>query len=265
VNKKEEQAFSLLSCIGGDILRKLWRMPGGLASVICLDMLKQAHLLIAGTTGSGKSVLINSLIYTALYKSPNRCQFILIDPKRVELIDYKPLPHTISYSSELPNILDALQYSVELMEKRYKQMQRQRIKKSNAANIYIIIDEYADLVIQAKKQVERCVIRLSQLGRAANIHLILATQRPTRDIVTGAIKVNLDSRVALHCSTAQDSRNILDIKGAETLPRYGYGYYRTPEGLKLICIPMTNPKELAARVKWWTDQKGIFSFLHRPG
>ena len=244
-------------------MRKLWRTPGGLASTVCLDMLKQPHLLIAGTTGSGKSVLINSLIYTALYKSPNRCRFVLIDPKRVELVDYKSLPHTISYSSEIPDILKALQYSIELMEKRYKKMQRQRIKKSNAANIYIIIDEYADLIIQAKKEIERYIIRLSQLGRAANIHLILATQRPTRDVVTGAIKVNLDSRVALRCSTAQDSRNILDAKGAETLPRYGYGYYKTPEELKLISIPMTNPKELAERVKWWTDQKSIFSC--RPG
>ena len=251
--------------MGGDILRKLWRTPGGFASTVCLNMLEQPHLLIAGSTGSGKSVLINSLMYTALYKSPNQCKFILIDPKRVELIDYKLLPHTISYSSEMPDILDALQYSVDLMEKRYKQMQRQRIKKSTAADIYIIIDEYADLVIQAKKQVERYIIRLSQLGRAANIHLILATQRPTRDIVTGAIKVNLDSRVALRCSTAQDSRNILDVKGAEMLPRYGYGYYKTPEGLKLIAIPMIDPRELAARVKWWTDQKGIFSFLNCPG
>jgi len=227
-------------------------------------MLKQPHLLIAGTTGSGKSVLINSLIYTALYKSPNRCRFVLIDPKRVELVDYKSLPHTISYSSEIPDILKALQYSIELMEKRYKKMQRQRIKKSNAANIYIIIDEYADLIIQAKKEIERYIIRLSQLGRAANIHLILATQRPTRDVVTGAIKVNLDSRVALRCSTAQDSRNILDAKGAETLPRYGYGYYKTPAELKLISIPMIDPRELAERVKWWTNQKSIFSFLRRP-
>jgi len=246
-------------------LRKLWRTPGGLASAVCLDMLEQSHLLIAGSTGSGKSVLVNSLIYTALYKSPNRCQFILIDPKRVELIDYKPLPHTISYSSEISDILKALQYSIDVMEKRYKQMQRQRIKKSNAANIYIIIDEYADLIIQAKKQVEPYIIRLSQLGRAANIHLILATQRPTRDVITGAIKVNLDSRVALRCSTAQDSRNILDVKGAETLPRYGYAYYRTPEGLKLVSIPITDPEKIADRVKWWTDQKSIFSFSRRLG
>ena len=162
----------------------------------------------------------------------------------------------------MPDILEALQTAIDLMETRYKTMQRQRIKKSNAADIFIIIDEYADLVTQAKKQVERYIIRLSQLGRAANIHLILATQRPTRDIITGAIKVNLDSRVALRCPSAQDSRNIIDVKGAETLPRYGYGYYRTAEGLELVTIPMTDPGELARRVKWWIDQKSIFSFLH---
>ncbi len=242
-----------------------WRTPGGTAAAVYLNMLKQPHLLIGGSTGSGKSVLINGLIYTALYNSPNQYRFILIDPKRVELIDYKPLPHTILYSSEMPDILEALQTAIDLMETRYKTMQRQRIKKSNAADIFIIIDEYADLVTQAKKQVERYIIRLSQLGRAANIHLILATQRPTRDIITGAIKVNLDSRVALRCPSAQDSRNIIDVKGAETLPRYGYGYYRTAEGLELVTIPMTDPGELARRVKWWIDQKSIFSFLHGPG
>lgn len=231
-------------------------------------MLEQPHLLIAGSTGSGKSVLINSLIYTALYKSPNRCRFILIDPKRVELIDFVPLPHCIRYASEPPNIAAALASAVELMEQRYKLMQRQRIKKSNAADIYIIIDEFADLMITQKKQCLPLLIRISQLGRAANIHLIAATQRPTRDIINGQIKVNMDSRIALRCPTGQDSRNIINIKGAETLPRYGYGYYLTPETMtpQLIQVPYTPAAELAARVQWWTNQnKSILSFLRRPG
>jgi len=94
------------------------------------------------------------------------------------------------------------------------------------------------------------------LGRAAKIHLILATQRPTRDIINGAIKVNLDSRIALRCPTAQDSRNILNVKGAEELPRYGLGYYMTPEtmGPELVNVPMTDQKELTARVQHWTQQ-----------
>lgn len=246
---------------------KEWKTPGGAAAAVCLDMLEQPHLLIAGSTGSGKSVLINSLIYTALYKSPNRCHFILIDPKRVELIDYKLLPHTIAYANEPPNIAAALVSAINLMESRYKLMQQQRIKKSNAADIYIIIDEFADLIITQKKQCLPLLIRISQLGRAANIHLIAATQRPTRDIISGQIKVNMDSRVALRCPTGQDSRNIINIKGAETLPRYGYGYYLTPETMtpRLIQVPYTPAAELAARVQWWTEQKSILSFLRRPG
>ena len=240
------------------MLKKKWNTPGGTAAAVCLDMLKQPHLLIAGSTGSGKSVLINTLIYTALYKAPHRTQFILIDPKRVELIDYKTLPHTLNYSSEPPDIAAALVGSVALMEERYKQMQRQRIKKSTESEIYIIVDEFADLMTTQKRQTMPQIIRLAQLGRAANIHLILATQRPTKDIINGQIKVNMDSRIGLRCPTAQDSRNIINIKGAETLPRYGYGYYLTPNGCDLIQIPMTPPEELAARVHWWTSQ------THRP-
>lgn len=244
---------------------KEWKTPGGTAAAVCLDMLKQPHLLIAGATGSGKSVLINSLIYTALYNSPNRCRFILIDPKRVELIDYKELPHTLRYCSEIPDIIAGLQYSIDLMESRYKEMQRHRQKQSTAAHVYIFIDEYADLIVQARKQVQSYIIRLSQLGRAASVHLILATQRPTRDIINGSIKVNLDCRVALRCPSPTDSRNIIDTKGAETLPRYGYGYYRTAAEMELVKIPMTAPADLAARVKWWNDQiKTVFKWFYRP-
>ena len=245
---------------------KEWKTPGGSAAAVCLDMLKQPHLLIAGSTGSGKSVLINSLIYTALYKSPNRCRFLLIDPKRVELIDYKHLPHCIRYASEPGDIAAALVWAVELMEQRFKTMQKQRTKESTEADIFIIIDEFANLMVTQKKQCLPLLIRISQLGRAAHIHLIAATQRPTKDIVNGQIKVNMDSRIALRCPTGQDSRNIINIKGAETLPRYGYGYYLTPETMtpQLIQIPFTPAAEIAARVKWWTEQKSIFSFLRRP-
>lgn len=239
-------------------MKKNWNTPGGTAAAVCLDMLEQPHILIAGSTGSGKSVLINTLIYTALFKAPHRVQFILIDPKRVELIDYKPLPHTSIYASEPPDIAAALVGAVALMEERYKTMQRQRIKKSTESHIYIIVDEFADLMTTQKRQTMPQIIRLAQLGRAANIHLILATQRPTKDIINGQIKVNLDARIALRCPTAQDSRNIINIKGAETLPRYGYGYYLTPNGCELIQIPMTEQNELNARVNWWMKQ------THRP-
>jgi DNA segregation ATPase FtsK/SpoIIIE-like protein len=191
---------------------KEWKTPGGTAAAVCLDMLKQPHLLIAGSTGSGKSVLINSLIYTALYHSPAAVRLILIDPKRVELVDYKPLPHCIRYASEPGDIGAALVYAVEVMEERYKRMQSARQKKSTEQDIFVIVDEFADFMITQKRETIPQIIRLAQLGRAANLHLILATQRPTRDIINGQIKVNLDSRVALRCPTGQDSRNIINTR-----------------------------------------------------
>lgn len=240
-----------------DTIMKQWLTPAGQASRLCLDMLKQPHMLIAGSTGSGKSVLINSLIYTALYKSPSRCQLILIDPKRVELICYKNLPHTLAYASEPSDIRQIIHATVTYMEDRYKIMQEHHQKQSTEAHAYLIIDELADLLTTDRSAVLPDLQRLAQLGRASNIHLFAATQRPTKDILSGQLKVNMDSRLALRCPTAQDSRNILDVDGAERLPRYGSGYYLTPETMspQLVKIPYTEPDELTARVKWWEDQK----------
>ena len=234
-----------------------WITPGGSAPRLCLNMLKQPHILIAGSTGSGKSVLINSFIYTALYNAPTQTQFILIDPKRVELYSYKVLPHTRIYASEPPEILGALNAAIDTMEQRYKIMQAAGQKETSAPDIYVIIDELADLFTTQKRETTPLIARLAQLGRAAHIHLIAATQRPTKDIINGQIKVNLDSRIALRCPTAQDSRNIINIKGAETLPRYGCGYYYTPETMQPIKvnIPYTSADQIAERVQWWTKQK----------
>lgn len=232
----------------------IWSSPAGQIMSICVDMLKQPHMLIAGATGSGKSVLLNSLIYTALYQSSNDAQFILIDPKRVELIDYAELPHTISYNTEIQPIINSLNYAIDLMELRYTEMQQQRIKKSTKADVYVIIDEYADLMVQAKSKVTPLIQRLTQLGRAANIHVILATQRPTRDIIDGAIKVNIDSRVALRCPTPQDSRNVIDRKGAELLPKYGKGIYLNSDRCEIVEIPYTPQEEINRIITHWMEQ-----------
>lgn len=125
---------------------KEWKTPGGRAAAVCLDMLKQPHLLIAGSTGSGKSVLINSIIYTALYKSPTVCGFILIDPKRVELNQYRRLPHCLRYASEPDEIAATLAAAVARMDDRYKALQAQWPERMGRPDIYIIIDEFADLM-----------------------------------------------------------------------------------------------------------------------
>lgn len=233
----------------------VWKTPGGIAHNSILDMLQQTHLLIAGATGSGKSVLVNTLIYTALFHSPAAVRLVLIDPKRVELVEYSELPHTLKYASEPHDIAKALNMTVDEMENRYKRMQATRQKETTETAIFLIIDEFADLMTTQKRETLPQLQRIAQLGRAAKIHLIIATQRPTRDIINGQIKVNIDSRVALRCPTPQDSRNIIDRKGAETLPRWGYGYYLTPNGCNLIQIPMTDPAEIAARVRFWEEQK----------
>ncbi|MBQ4238630.1 MAG: DNA translocase FtsK, partial [Ruminococcus sp.] len=228
--------------------------PTGAVPKLCLDILNQPHTLIAGATGSGKSVLINSLIYTALFDSPNKTQLILIDPKRVELIDYKPLPHTMAYGSEPREIAKILKQAVALMDRRYADMQKRHIKHYDGSDIYIIVDEFADLMTTQKRETLPTLCRIAQLGRAAGIHLILATQRPTRDIINGQIKVNIDSRVALRCPTKQDSRNIINTGGAELLPRYGSGYYLTPDTMTpvLVNIPMTDPAEISNIISYWT-------------
>lgn len=251
--------------------RQKWTTPAGTRYTLYKDILSQPHVMVAGATGSGKSVVINALIYTALYKFPlsaestNSVGFILIDPKRVELVHYKDLPHTLRYASEPAEMVQALQYAMEVTEDRYRAMQRQRATKWDGGQVYVIIDEMADLMTTNRKQVQPLIQRLAQVGRAANVHIILATQCPLAKVIPTEIKVNFDARVALRTRSAQDSRNILGVTGCELLPRYGHGYYMTPEGVTLYNIPMITEEELSARVKWWTDQRlcGFFSRLFK--
>ena len=219
------------------------------------DMLQQPHLLVAGATGSGKSVLINGIIYTALKDSPREKQFILIDPKRVELCKYKALPHCIRYASEPGDMIGALQYAMNITESRYKDMQREGITKYNGGDVYVIIDELADLMTTNKKQVQPLLQRLCQIGRAARVHVIAATQCPLREVIPTPIKVNFDARVGLRTRGKQDSRNILDMNGCEQLPRYGQGYYMTPEGLTLYTIPYISPEEINSIIEYWRPNR----------
>lgn len=232
-------------------MKKVWTTPQGEYYSLYGDMLKQPHLLIAGATGSGKSVVINGLVYAALHDSPARVELILIDPKRVELVDYKTLPHTIKYASEPGDMVQALEKAMEITESRYKAMQRDRVKKYNGGAVYVIIDELADLMTTNRRQVQPLLQRLCQIGRAANVHVIAATQCPLSSVIPTPIKVNFDARVALRTRSAQDSRNILGVKGCELLPRYGQGYYMTPDGLTLYNIPMQDPADIAQIVKYW--------------
>ena len=233
-------------------MKKRYKTPGGTFYTIYRDMLTQPHLLVAGATGSGKSVVINGIIHTALLESPAKYQFVLIDPKRVELAEYRKLPHVIRYASEPAEMIQALNYAMEITENRYKEMRRKHLRKYEGPAVYVIIDELADLMTTNRKQVQPLIQRLAQIGRAASVHIIAATQCPLSAVIPTPIKVNFDARVALRTRSAQDSRNILGLKGCELLPRYGEGYYMTPDGLTKYIIPMYADAERQRIIKYWS-------------
>lgn len=239
------------------LFKKHYITPGGSVYDLFSDMARQPHLLVAGATGSGKSVVINGIIYNLLHNTPSAAQLILIDPKRVELVQWRRVPHCLEYASEPAAMLDALKKAMQLTEQRYKAMQRTGAKKYEGGSIYVIIDELADLMTTQKNAVQPLLQRLCQIGRAASVHVIACTQCPLREIIPTAIKVNFDSRVALRTRSAQDSRNILGLTGCELLPRYGQGYYMTPEGCQLWKIPMYTAEQLEQLEKYWTTKQCI--------
>ena len=228
-------------------------IPAGTVPVIYDSMGKQNHLLIAGKTGSGKSVVINGIIYTLIREYfPNECRFIFLDPKRVELNMYKRLPHCLIYSSEQTDMIKALEKSLAIIEKRYKSMQKQRIRKYTAGAVYIIIDELADLMTTCRKNVLPLLQRIAQIGRAANVHIIAATQCPLTVVIPTQLKVNFDTILGLKTATRQHSRNIIDRPGCELLPPYGKGYYITPAGISLESLPLITDQEIVKTVHHWT-------------
>lgn len=198
--------------------------------IVCANLEKMPHLLIAGATGSGKSVCINDILLSMVYKSsPSELKLVLIDPKVVEMRVYAPLPHLM-----LPVVTDpkkaagALKWAVLQMEQRYQSMAKVNARDINRYNsiveeserlpkLVVVIDELADLMMVAAKDVEDSICRIAQLGRAAGVHLIVATQRPSTDIITGLIKANIPARIAFAVSSGIDSRVILDTTGAEKL------------------------------------------------
>ena len=192
------------------------------------DLAKMPHLLIAGATGSGKSICINSLIATLLYqKTPEELKFILIDPKRVELPRYNDIPHLLTpVIVELNKTINALKWAIGEMERRYEVLAEVKARDVFVYNstqssplpyIIIIIDELADIMAAFGREIEGAIIRLAQMSRAVGIHLIISTQRPSVEVITGLIKANITTRIAFQVASQVDSRTILDMAGADKL------------------------------------------------
>ena len=231
----------------GDVFREYpnandWSLPVGLGKdisgrAVFLDLAEMPHLLVAGTTGSGKSVMLNGLLTSLLLTTdPRQVKLILIDPKRVELAPFARVPHLITpVVTDVKKAANALSWAVAEMERRYEVLERMGVRSLEGYNdraerqmpyVVVVIDELADLMMTAAAKVEDAVIRLAQKARAVGIHLVVATQRPSVDVITGMIKANIPSRIAFAVSSQIDSRVILDAAGAEALLGQGDMLYK---------------------------------------
>ncbi|MGB0756914.1 MAG: DNA translocase FtsK 4TM domain-containing protein [Patescibacteria group bacterium] len=243
--------------LGKDVTGKTWT----------LTIEKLPHLLIAGATGSGKSVCINTLLMSLLYRnSPDELKLILVDPKRVELSLYNGIPYLLTpVITDTQKTINALRWAVAEMDKRYQALSevgKRNIADYNAAHpeyklpyIVIVIDELADLMAVAAQEVEGAIVRLAQMARAVGIHLVLATQRPSVDVITGLIKANITSRIAFAVASQTDSRTILDMSGAEKLLGRG--------DMLLITAEFSKPKRLQGAFVTDDEVSRVMQFIKK--
>ena len=261
--------------------------------IVTADLASMPHILIAGSTGSGKSVAINAMIMSLLYRTtPHQVRLILVDPKRVELGMYEGIPHLFTPIITEPKLAaNALRNAVREMERRLKLLASRSVRHIDQYNklfegsmpslfdegeeeeplpyIIIVIDELADLMMLDRANVEESVTRLAQMSRAVGIHLILATQRPSVDVITGLIKANIPTRISFRLATKVDSRTILDTNGAEALLGRGDMLFLPPGTSRLMRLhaPYVSEKETAAVVDFWKSQGAaeyVESFLDSP-
>lgn len=244
---------------------RAYRTPGGQVYKPFLDMANRSHLLIAGSTGSGKSVTVNGIIHSLiLTRSPFMCQFVLIDPKKVELIQFARLPHVARYASEPADMINSLQWSVDETERRFTCMQRAGIRLYDGPDLYVIIDELADLMTTQKNAALPLLQRLAQIGRAAKVHLIACSQNVMAVTIPTVLKCNFSTVLGLRTVNAQQSRFLISEKGCETLPNpasegVGYGFLRDGADLTKIRIHKYDDAEIDAAIAWWTSSACIAS------
>ena len=221
-------------------------------------ILEQEHALIAGTTGAGKSTAMAGIIYTAIaLHSPARTQFVLIDPKRVDLKRFKDLPHTIRHATETADIVATLQDVAALVDKRYQAMSMTGATLYNGTDVYVVIDELAFMTLTMKNAVLPTLQKILTTGRASKVHILAATQCPLTSVLPTPLKCCMPARLGLRTVSAQDSRNILGIKGCESLPQHGRGIYLSSTGYSAVTVPMIPDSDIASLIAYWTSPVSI--------
>lgn len=215
-------------------------------------MLDYNHILICGTAGCGKSTLIDGLMQSALCRDPAPT-FYLIDPKCVDLMQYRKVKLVKQRVTENEDAVDLLNEVIKVMQQRYDDMEKAEIKITNEPDIYVVVDEVADIIATHKKQVMPLLQRIAQKGRAAKIHLILATQVLLCGILSTEVRGNFDCIVAMRTATANQSRVILGTSGAEKLPKHGSAYIINPDdGIGRYKIPMIPEEEIKRSIAYWS-------------
>lgn len=233
-------------------------------AALTIDIAKMPHILVAGSTGSGKSVCVNSIIASLLFTYfPNQLQLVLIDPKKVEFAIYDGLPHlAVPVRKDARSAIETLKGLCTFMDQRYKLMAQKHVRNAadcGFAPVVVVIDELADLMLTSRSEAETSIVRLAQLGRAAGVHLIVATQRPTANIITGLIKSNIPCRIALQTASFHDSMTILDHKGAEQLTGRGDALLKLPDRVEEIRFQSayTSEDDIERIVRYWQGQMGV--------
>ena len=230
-----------------------------------LHLADRPHLLIAGATGSGKSVALNGIITTILMtQSPYRARFVLIDPKKVELIQYAKLPHTVRYASEHPEIIRSLQWAVAETDRRFVSMQKRMEKEYHGPHLYIVIDELADLMVSLKRETLPLLQRLAQIGRAARVHVIACSQNVLAQTIPTVLKCNFSTILGLRTCNSQQSRFLISATGCELLPDpvregKGYGFLRDGANLEKFLIYKYPDSVIRSVIAWWTSTACIAS------
>jgi len=240
-----------------------YRTPSGQVYSPFLRLSERAHLLIAGATGSGKSVALNGIIHSILMTcSPFKAQFVLVDPKKVELMQYAKIPHTVRYASDHPDIVRALQWAVEETDRRFSAMQAVGIKEYDGSDLYVVVDELADLMVSIKKETLPLLQRLAQVGRAARVHVIACTQNVLAVTIPTVLKCNFSTILGLRTCNAQQSRFLISAGGCEMLPDpkregKGYGYLRDGADLEKLLIYKYPDADVKRAIDWWTTSACI--------